>query len=650
MLSGQDEGEGESKPVFSHSTTIPTGHAKTVRSIAWSPSGKTLATASFDSNIGIWAQEDEDDAEDLTGGNGEWECMSLLEGHETECKTVAYSAGGNLLASCSRDKTVWVWEVHPDYDFECMGVLMEHSQDVKCVAWHPTEEVPFVYGTYNRVRHPLNHPDRLELDAQITSLHYSPHCKELLSTHGPGKGAPERAPANPNVNTSTDDSFVPSRIANSVVVHAFPSFRRIATMTGRDGEHRRKRPEPERAEGRARDPPGVEAEGLGRMGQAEGAEAVLEHVEHLFYSVTRRVRGGSFAGGHTGSDVERRSGLAGRNAGVLFAVHSSTASASQNDPSVSPSSVFSSASSDPAGASSASSAASADSVAATPATTSVASSSVSPAPTPFIGAPPSSSSPNADLQTVAADSSDAAAPTSDDGSGAIATSIGVDPSSTLTPISLGTISATAGVGSSTSPSSPSPSSSLGASNNTNSSNGKVNSAGAQSQSAASKRAVVAGAAVGGTLGALLLLVAIIFFMRRRAQRTRTSASRPLRKYFSARGSVLGYGPDPFDRNTGIESVRTVADAFRGPGMIQHMSPAPEHPLPAHDHPEHEPPAGAPARRPGRGAGGEAEAGFMGMGEATPRSWMTFQQRGSPLRNSMPDADPDGMGASLPSIA
>jgi hypothetical protein len=31
--------------------------------------------------------------------------------------------------------------VQPDADFECMGVLMEHSQDVKCVAWHPTEEV-----------------------------------------------------------------------------------------------------------------------------------------------------------------------------------------------------------------------------------------------------------------------------------------------------------------------------------------------------------------------------------------------------------------------------------------------------------------------------------------------------------------------------
>ena len=29
----------------------------------------------------------------------------------------------------------------PDYEFECVSVLMEHTQDVKCVAWHPSEEV-----------------------------------------------------------------------------------------------------------------------------------------------------------------------------------------------------------------------------------------------------------------------------------------------------------------------------------------------------------------------------------------------------------------------------------------------------------------------------------------------------------------------------
>ncbi|KDQ60075.1 hypothetical protein JAAARDRAFT_152615 [Jaapia argillacea MUCL 33604] len=129
---------------FVHNTTISTGHTKTVRSIAWAPSGTTFATGSFDSNIGIWEQESSDEDDEMHGEGvktGEWECMSLLEGHETECKCVAYSTSGTLLASCSRDKTVWVWEVHPDADFECMGVMMEHSQDVKCVAWHPTEEI-----------------------------------------------------------------------------------------------------------------------------------------------------------------------------------------------------------------------------------------------------------------------------------------------------------------------------------------------------------------------------------------------------------------------------------------------------------------------------------------------------------------------------
>ncbi|KAF8156652.1 WD40 repeat-like protein [Crassisporium funariophilum] len=128
---------------FANVTTIPTGHTKTVRAVAWAPSGETLATASFDSNIGIWEQEKEGEE-----GGGEWECASTLEGHETECKSVAYSCTGTLLASCSRDKTVWIWEVHPDSDFECMAVLMEHTQDVKCVAWHPNEEI-LASGSYD---------------------------------------------------------------------------------------------------------------------------------------------------------------------------------------------------------------------------------------------------------------------------------------------------------------------------------------------------------------------------------------------------------------------------------------------------------------------------------------------------------------------
>lgn len=129
------------KPTVNFQTSVTTEHKRTVRSIAWSPSGQTLATGSFDSTVGLWAEvdpdaedeggngkegvykplkggaEDEEDGDvSMDGQNGEgksgkeWECVTTLEGHESECKAVAWSADGALLASCSRDKSVWVWE------------------------------------------------------------------------------------------------------------------------------------------------------------------------------------------------------------------------------------------------------------------------------------------------------------------------------------------------------------------------------------------------------------------------------------------------------------------------------------------------------------------------------------------------------------
>ncbi|KAF8822476.1 WD domain, G-beta repeat-containing protein [Cardiosporidium cionae] len=120
-------------------------HSRTIRSIAWSADGRRLAAASFDATISVWM---------ISDTTNTWVCVYKIEGHENEVKSVSWHPSSTLIASSSRDKTVWIHEslktdsqeLIPEYsesEFFCAAVL-----DVKIVRWHPSEDI-IVSGSYD---------------------------------------------------------------------------------------------------------------------------------------------------------------------------------------------------------------------------------------------------------------------------------------------------------------------------------------------------------------------------------------------------------------------------------------------------------------------------------------------------------------------
>ncbi|RMZ87167.1 hypothetical protein DV736_g5597, partial [Chaetothyriales sp. CBS 134916] len=194
-------------------SSIRDGHKRSVRCVGWKNYADTnttqpitdkrrklvLASGSFDSNVGIWEYnsassvsnpalslpmpsgtnnnndgDNEPQEQDMTlNGNNdddEWIFTTLLTGPDSEIKSLAFAPAhysATLLATSSRDKSVWIWEEvdADDGEWETVAVLQEHSGDVKCVAWCEGACLPSQRQIWRQ-----QHPRQQQLNGEHTAM------------------------------------------------------------------------------------------------------------------------------------------------------------------------------------------------------------------------------------------------------------------------------------------------------------------------------------------------------------------------------------------------------------------------------------------------------------------------------------------------
>jgi parallel beta-helix repeat protein len=143
--------------------TTLTGHTDPVRSVAFSPDGRLLASGSYDNTIKLWEVASGREVRTLTGHTGDvtsvafspdgrllasgsvddtiklWDVATgrevrTLSGHTSDVNSVAFSPDGRLLASGSDDKTIKLWDVATG---SLVRTLSGHTSDVNSVAFSP---------------------------------------------------------------------------------------------------------------------------------------------------------------------------------------------------------------------------------------------------------------------------------------------------------------------------------------------------------------------------------------------------------------------------------------------------------------------------------------------------------------------------------
>jgi WD40 repeat protein len=147
------------------------GHTHIVRSIAFSPDGKTLASGSLDETIRLW---------DVSSTK----CIATLKVHGAPVSCVAYSPDGKTVASGNDDKTVKLWDVATGKNVATLNAD-SGADDCVCVAFSPdgkTVASGSYYGLTTKMWDVKTGQNIASImNGSVRSVAYSPDGKTLAS-------------------------------------------------------------------------------------------------------------------------------------------------------------------------------------------------------------------------------------------------------------------------------------------------------------------------------------------------------------------------------------------------------------------------------------------------------------------------------------